>query len=136
MSYATSSMSDSRTSSLVGWSNLIYALHAVSIVVGLISAATVVGSFLIGWPSIIAVIITYVKRGEAQGTWLASHFQWQIRTFWYGALWFALCIAFVLATLGIGLLVVWIPLAILTVWFIYRVARGWSALSSRRPMYS
>lgn len=134
MSTATS-MSDSRTASLVGWSNLIYALHALSIIIGIIGVSTVVGSFLIGWPSIIAVVITYVKRGDADGTWLASHFTWQLRTFWYGALWFGLSIAFVLVTLGIGLLLVWIPLAILTIWFIYRVARGWSALSGRRPMY-
>lgn len=128
-------MSDPRTASLVGWSNLIYALHALSIVIGIIGVSTVVGSFLIGWPSIIAVVITYVKRGQADGTWLASHFTWQLRTFWYGALWFGLSIAFVVATLGVGLLLVWIPLAILTVWFIYRVGRGWSALSARQPMY-
>ena len=45
-----------------------------------------VGSFIFGWPSIIAVIINYVKRGDARGTWLESHFQWQIRTFWYAVL--------------------------------------------------
>jgi uncharacterized membrane protein len=134
MNTATS-MSDSRTASLVGWSNLIYALHALSIVIGIIGVSTVVGSFLIGWPSIIAVVITYVKRGDADGTWLASHFTWQLRTFWYGALWFGLSVVFVVLTLGVGLLLVWIPLAILTIWFIYRVARGWSSLANRRPMY-
>ena len=50
-------------------------------------AATVVGSFLFGWPSIIAVILNYIKRGEARGTWLESHFRWQIRTFWFAVLW-------------------------------------------------
>ncbi len=80
--------------------------------------------------------MNYIKRGDARGTWLDSHFRWQIRTFWFGLLWAALCLAFVVGTLGIGLVVVWIPLGILTVWFIYRVARGWSALSSNRPMYS
>jgi uncharacterized membrane protein len=39
-------------------------------------------------------------------------------------------------TLGIGLIVVWIPLAILTIWFVYRIGRGWSALSANRPMYT
>jgi uncharacterized membrane protein len=139
MSYSTSSSavgtSGVSTSSLVGWANAIYALHALSIVTGVVGAATVVGAFLIGWPSIIAVLITYVKRGEARGTWLDSHFRWQLRTFWYGFLWAALCVASLILTLGTALVIVWIPLAILTVWFIYRVARGWSALSARQPMY-
>ena len=128
---------DARASaSLVTWTQIIYALHAVSIVTGIIGAASVVGAFLIGWPSIIAVVMNYIKRGAARGTWLDSHFRWQIRTFWFGLLWAALCLALVVGTLGIALVVVWIPLGILTVWFIYRVARGWSALSSNRPMYS
>jgi uncharacterized membrane protein len=139
MSYSTSShvleTSGARTASLVGWLNLIYALHALSIVTGILGAATVVGAFLIGWPSIIAVVITYLKRSEALGTWLASHFRWLLRTFWYGVLWATLCMASLILTFGIALVVVWIPLAILTIWFIYRIARGWSALWSRRPMY-
>jgi uncharacterized membrane protein len=133
---ATHSMTQPASSSLVGWTQVIYALHAVSILTGLLGAATVVGAFLIGWPSIIAVILNYIKRGEAQGTWLDSHFQWQIRTFWYGLLWALLCLAFVVLTLGMGLVVVWIPLAILPIWFVYRVARGWFALSANRPMYT
>jgi len=137
MSYsATHSVTQPASSSLVGWTQVIYALHAVSILTGILGAATVIGAFLIGWPSIIAVILNYIKRGEARGTWLESHFSWQIRTFWYGLLWAVLCGMFVVFTLGIGLIVVWIPLGILTVWFIYRIARGWSALSDKRPMYS
>ena len=124
------------SASLVTWTQIIYALHAVSLVTGILSAATVVGAFLIGWPSVIAVVLNYIKRGEARGTWLDSHFRWQIRTFWFGLLWAALCLALVVFTLGIALVVVWIPLGILTVWFIYRIARGWMALASNRPMYS
>src|SRR4030095_532042 len=105
-----------------------------SLIIGIVGTATVVGAFLIGWPSIIAVILNYVKRGEVKGTWLESHFRWQIRTFWYGALWVGLCLAFVVLTLGIGLLIAWIPLGIVTFWFIYRIARGWMALNDRRPM--
>ena len=119
-----------------GVTQLIYALHALSLVIGIIGTATVIGAFLIGWPSIIAVIINYVKRGDVRGTWLESHFLWQIRTFWYGFLWAALCGIFVFVTLGIGLFVVWIPLGIVTVWFIYRVARGWLALTGGRSMYA
>jgi uncharacterized membrane protein len=126
---------DPRSSSLVNWTMVIYALHAVSLVTGIIGTATVVGAFLIGWPSIIAVILNYVKRGEARGTWLESHFTWQIRTFWYGLLWAALCFLFVVGTLGIGILIVWIPVGILTVWFVYRIVRGWARLNGRRPMY-
>jgi uncharacterized membrane protein len=122
--------------SLVNWTTLIYALHAASIATGILGTATVIGAFLTGWPSIIAVILNYVKRGEARGTWLDSHFRWQIRTFWYGLLWVALCAVLVVLTLGLGLIVVWLPLAVVTVWFVYRVARGWLSLASRRPMYS
>jgi uncharacterized membrane protein len=122
------------SSSLVTWTQVIYALHAFSLLTGILGAATVIGAFLTGWPSIIAVILNYVKRGDVRGTWLESHFRWQIRTFWFGLLWVALCIAFIIGTLGIGIIVAWIPLAFVTVWFIYRVARGWMALSERRPM--
>ena len=122
--------------SLVGWTQLIYALHAVSLLTGILTAATVVGTFLTGWPSIIAVILNYVKRSDTRGTWLESHFRWQIRTFWFGLLWIALCLAFIVVTLGIGLIIAWLPMAIVGLWFIYRVVRGWLALNDGRPMYA
>src|ERR1700750_2118680 len=114
------------SSSLVGWTEFIYGLHAFSLLTGILGAATVVGAFLTGWPSIIAVILNYVKRSDARGTWLESHFRWQIRTFWFGLVWVSLCIAFVIMTLGIGLLVAWLPLGIVALWFIYRIVRGWT----------
>jgi uncharacterized membrane protein len=77
-----------------------------------------------------------VKRSEARGTWLESHFQWQIRTFWYGLLWVSLCFLFVMLTLGIGVIFVWLPLGIVSLWFVYRIARGWLALRDGRAMYS
>ena len=120
--------------SLVTLTHVIYGLHAFSLLTGILGAATVVGAFLIGWPSIIAVILNYVKRSEARGTWLESHFRWQIRTFWFGLLWVALCGLFVVATLGIGLLIAWLPLLVVGLWFIYRIARGWLALVDRRPI--
>jgi uncharacterized membrane protein len=122
-------------SHLKSWVQMIYGLHAVSLIIGIISAATVVGAFLFGWPSIVAVILNYVKRSEARGTWLESHFRWQIRTFWFGLLWISLCVLFVIGTLGIGLIVAWIPVVFVSVWFIYRIARGWIALGDNRPMY-
>jgi uncharacterized membrane protein len=122
-------------SSLIRWTQLIYALHAFSLLTGIIGAATIVGAFLTGWPSIIAVILNYLKRSDARGTWLESHFRWQIRTFWFGLLWVCLCVLFILLTLGIGLLIVWLPLGLIAIWFIYRIVRGWLALNERRPMY-
>ena len=80
--------------------------------------------------------MNYIKRSESNGTWLESHFRWQIRTFWFGLFWYLLCWLFVLLTFFVGVIVVWIPLGILALWFIYRVARGWMALRDRRPMYA
>ena len=119
---------------LVTWTHAIYALHAISLVTGIVGVASVVGAFLTGWPSIIAVILNYVKRSDVRGTWLESHFRWQIRTFWYGLLWVALCLLFVVLTLGIGLLIAWIPLGVVGLWFIYRILRGWLRLLDRQPM--
>ena len=120
--------------SLVTWTKVVYALHAFSLLTGIIGTTTVVGAFLTGWPSIIAVILNYIKRSEARGTWLESHFRWQIRTFWFGLLWISLCGAFIIATLGIGLLFMWLPIGLVGLWFVYRIIRGWVTLSDRRPM--
>jgi uncharacterized membrane protein len=125
-----------RTSnSLVTWTQIVYALHAFSLLTGIIGTATIVGAFLTGWPSIIAVILNYIKRSEARGTWLESHFRWQIRTFWFGLLWISLCLIFILVTFGIGVLVAWIPMALVGLWFVYRIVRGWVTLGDGRPMY-
>ncbi len=121
--------------SLFNWTQAIYALHAFSLLTGILGTATIIGAFLTGWPSIIAVILNYVKRSEVSGTWLESHFRWQIRTFWYGLLWVSLCILFVVLTLGIGLLIAWLPLGIVALWFVYRIVRGWAALRAGRGMY-
>ena len=124
------------SNSLATWTHAIYALHAFSLLTGILGAATVVGAFLTGWPSIIAVILNYIKRNDARGTWLESHFRWQIRTFWFGVLWISLCVLFIIATLGIGILIAWIPMAVVAIWFIYRIVRGWVALRDNRPMYA
>ena len=121
---------------LLRTTHIVYALHAVGLAIGAFGAASVLGSFLFGWPSIIAVIINYVKRGDARGTWLESHFRWQIRTFWYALAW-ALVVAAVSAPLalviiGFGTWV--IGMFLLGVWAIYRVARGWLRLNNRQPM--
>jgi len=122
--------------SLVRTARLVYALHAISLILGAFGAATVIGSFLFGWPSIIAVIINYVKRSEVRGTWLDSHFGWQIRTFWYALLW-SIVVGLMSALLAIVLvgLALWVVgLAALGLWAAYRVTRGWLALNARQPM--
>ena len=121
--------------SLVRLTHVIYGLHAVSLLTGIFGVATVVGAFLTGWPSLIAVIINYVKRSDVRGTWLDSHFRWQIRTFWFGLLWVALCMTFVVMTLGVGMLIAWLPLTVVGLWFIYRIAKGWLRLKDHQPMY-
>ena len=128
-------MTEEPRQSLVTLTHVIYGLHAFSLLTGILGAATVVGAFLTGWPSIIAVILNYLNRGDAHGTWLESHFRWQIRTFWFGFLWVALCVIFIVVTLGVGLIIAWIPLAFVGLWFIYRIASGWLRLIDRRPMY-
>lgn len=121
--------------SLVSWTHIIYALHATSLVIGIVGVASVVGAFLFGWPSIIAVIMNYIKQSDARGTYLESHFRWQIRTFWFGLLWVALCVLFIFMTLGVGIIIAWLPLALVGFWFIYRIARGWLQLKDKQPMY-
>jgi uncharacterized membrane protein len=113
--------------------HIVYALHTFAIIVGIVGAATVIGSFVGSLPSLVAVLLNYVKRGEARGTWAASHYRWQIRTFWFALLWaligWALVITIVGAVVGVPILIA------LTLWLIYRIGRGWLRLRDRRPMY-
>ena len=94
----------------------VYALQAVGLLLPI---------FL---PWVVGVVIDYVKRDDAAGAWLESHFRWRIRTFWWSLLWCA--IGFVLALVVVGFLV----LAVAGVWMIYRVAKGWLRLSENRPV--
>jgi uncharacterized membrane protein len=124
--------------SLVTTAHVVYALHTLGLVIGAFGTASVIGAFLFGWPSIIAVIINYVKRSEVRGTWLESHFSWQIRTFWWALLW-----AVVIGLIGLVLTIVLVGFAIwivgffiLGIWAAYRIARGWLRLKDRQPMPS
>ncbi len=123
-------------SSVVTIAHVVYALHTLSLVIGALGAATVIGAFVFGWPSIIAVIINYVKRGDARGTWVESHFRWQIRTFWFALLWFVVVglVSLLLAPVLIGFATWAIGLVVLAVWAVYRIARGWLNLKDGRPM--
>jgi len=120
--------------SLLSVTHAIYALHAVSILIGVTTAVTVIGAFVFGVPSIIAVVINYFKRDEAQGTFLETHFRWQIRTFWFALLWFVIGAMLFATVIGVPLaLMIWFGDGI---WAIYRIARGWLALRDGKPMYA
>ena len=112
--------------------HVIYALHAFSAVTGMLSPAMIVTAFLTGWPSIIAVILNYVKRSEVRGTWLDSHFSWQIRTFWYALLWVLIGVVLFVTVVGIPFaFALWFATGI---WVLYRIIRGWLALNSEKEL--
>lgn len=85
-------------------------------------------SFLVGITFLVALIINYVKLDDVRGSWLESHFRWQIRTFWYSVLWTVLGLATVV--LGVGYLILFVAM----VWLIYRIAKGWIYLLDGKPM--
>jgi uncharacterized membrane protein len=122
---------------LITYTHVIYALHAFAVLIGISAAHTIVGSFIGGLPSIIAVIMNYARRSATRGTFLESHFRWQIRTFWYALLWAVVIVGasapFMLILIGFGFAIV--GLWALGIWIAYRVIRGWLALRDRRPMY-
>jgi uncharacterized membrane protein len=123
--------------SLITYTHVIYALHALSALIGLTSGVTVIGSFIFGLPSIVAVIMNYARRSETRGTFLESHFRWQIRTFWFALLMslivWIVSLPLMLAIVGFATL--WLGLALISIWLIYRIARGWIALRDGRAMY-
>lgn len=117
---------------LVLLTHVIYALHAFAVVSGILGSATILGSFVASVPSIIAVLLNYLKRSAVKGTWLESHFRWQIRTFWFAVLWVGITVLLVISLLGL-------PLALITVlvtglWVLYRIVRGWWNLAQRSMM--
>ncbi|MEO5861794.1 MAG: hypothetical protein ABIW48_09130 [Burkholderiales bacterium] len=84
---------------------------------------------LLGWfPAVIGVILNYVKLESVKGTWLESHFRWQIRTFWWGLLWAVIGIITYLIVVG------WIILIADGIWILYRVIKGWLNLNEKKPM--
>ncbi len=119
---------------LITTAHVVYALHSLSILIGVTTAATIVGAFVFGLPSIVAVIINYVKRAEARGTFVESHFRWQIRTFWFALLWCVVGAVLFLTLVGIPVALGVFFLAGL--WAIYRIVRGWLALRDHKPLYA
>ena len=122
--------------SIVTVAKVVYILHGVSILIGIATGASIIGAFLFGWPSIAAVVLNYVMRSDARGTYVESHFSWQIRTFWY-AMFFALIVAligFVLSWLLVGFAVWVFGFVVMGIWIGYRILRGWIRLSRGQPM--
>jgi uncharacterized membrane protein len=120
------------SSSLVTLTHVIYALHGFSALMGLVTPMFIVTAFLTGWPSIIAVIINLVKRNDVEGTYLESHFSWQLRTFIYAVPYAIVAVGLAFTFIG---LIIAIPLALgLGIWIIYRIVRGWLALLDRKPI--
>lgn len=123
--------------SLITYTHVIYALHALSVIIGIVGTAAILGAFIFGIPSIIAVIMNYARQSAVRGTFLESHFRWQIRTFWFAVLWglVVAAVSFPLMLILIGFATWWLGLVVVGLWVVYRVARGWMALRDRRPMY-
>jgi uncharacterized membrane protein len=121
---------------LLAYTHWIYGLHACAVLTGVLTSATIAGRFVFGLPSIIAVIMNYARRDAARGTWLESHFHWQIRTFWYALLWIGvtLLVAAPLLLVVIGALVAIAGIGLVGLWVAYRVTRGWLALREGREM--
>ncbi len=80
--------------------HVVYGLHAFAILVGIVGSTSVVGGFLGSVPSIIAVIMNYVVRSDARGSWAESHYRWQIRTFWYALLWMIVAMLLIVTVIG------------------------------------
>lgn len=120
------------TENMVTLTHLIYALHAFAVFTGVVGSATIIGSFVASLPSIAAVVLNYWNQGAVRGTWLESHFRWQIRTFWFALLWIAVAVLLFITIIGL-------PFAFLLIiaaglWVLYRVVRGWWALLQRTTL--
>ena len=94
---------------------VVYVLQALSIFTGITFIA--------------AVVVNYIKKEDVQGTWLESHFLWQIRTFWYGLLWGSIGVALFVFVIG------YFVLLANTIWLLYRIIKGWLRLSEGKEMY-
>ncbi len=107
-------MPDERMQSLKSLTQLVYVLYALS--------------YFAGISAIVGIVINYVKKDEVAGTWLESHFRWQIRTFWFGMLWAVIGGATFFLLIGMFIL------AANFIWIIYRIVKGWLNLNDNKPM--
>ncbi|HEX4377118.1 MAG TPA: hypothetical protein VHZ99_08205 [Steroidobacteraceae bacterium] len=122
---------------LIAYTHVIYALHALTAISGVVTGSIFMPvAFICGLPSAVAVLMNYARRSEARGTWLETHFRWQIRTFWFATFWVVVTalVSLPLMLILIGFVVGLFGLATVAAWIIYRVIRGWLALREARPM--
>ena len=125
-------MQQTPSTNMINLTYLIYGLHLFSAINGVLTSAFVVTAFLSGWPSILAVILNYVQRDAVRGTYLDSHFRWQIRTFWFAFLWLLIGAALVVTLIGIPL--AWILVVVVGLWVLYRMLRGLARLMDQQAM--
>ena len=114
-----------------------YALFGIAAITGLVSSGLVHFAPLVALAGIVGVIVCYVKRGEARGTWVESHLDWLIGTFWWSLLWDVVAIVIGVLTfwiLGLGILLAILILAATSVWVIYRVVRGYLAFKDSQAL--
>lgn len=116
----------------VGYTHIMYALHASAVVIALLTSASILGKFVFGLPSLIAIVMNYVRADAVQGTWLESHFQWQRRTFWVAAI--ACAVFFLLFWTIILIPVILVAWVVVGIWAAYRIGRGWLALKDGRTL--
>ena len=120
------------SSNMIQLTYLIYGLHLFSAINGVLTTAFVVTAFLSGWPSILAIFLNYFNQSSVRGTYLESHFRWQIRTFWYALLWLIIGVILVITIIGIPL--AWILVVIVGLWVLYRMLRGLNRLMNQQAM--
>lgn len=122
--------------SCVTVAKVVYLLHGLSIIVGVATGGTILGAFLFGWPSIVAVILNYVMRSDARGTYADSHFSWQIRTFWYAFLFAVIVgiVGFILSFFYVGLVIWFVGFFVMSIWVGYRIIRGGIRLWNGQPI--
>lgn len=115
---------------------IVYALFAIAAIGAVVSSGLVTFAPLVVIAGIVGVIIAYVKRGEARGTWVASHFDWLIATFWWSLLWSLIVVVVggILILVLVGLIIIPVGLAIVSIWVIYRVVRGYLAFNRSEPL--
>jgi uncharacterized membrane protein len=114
-----------RDSSLKTIGHISYLLHAI-VAVGAVLPGTQASITLL----IVAFILDLVKKDEAAGSWQESHFRWRIRS----VIWAAVLYVVTLPLWFLFLIPGWIAWAIISIWFLYRVVRGWVNLNSNTPM--
>ncbi len=132
LSYSQPDMTLQPSASIVSLTYIIYALHLFSAIGGVLSSAFILTAFLTGWPSIIAVVLNYLKRADVAGTYLDSHFRWHIRTFWFALIW--MLIAGFLVVTFIGIPFAFIIFVATGIWVLYRMIRGLLRLNKSLPM--